>query len=278
MLLWAVLFLIIIAISAVLAYRSMRDYQLKPKVKGLDYGLFLIRNPTNLTQVLDSLHALALGEQQIISFERLFKGTKSALVMFAPKNILAGLSSDLNLLELEEYTKVDPAQVFAWEVGLKDVASFHLSEVNAFEGMPEFKDSEQFWWQITWQANAGPLWPNLNQKKNFLDIVGKDKIYQRNLQKMLSSKPALRVLAEEKNKQKTFHCQIRAVLVSTDSARRSELTDQLVRLSGLVKIPKPYTSQQILNLYQQRSKMPQTNQELTLTTQEILQLCGVIKT
>jgi len=278
MLLWAALFLIIIAISAILAYRSMKDYQLQPKVKSSGYGLFLIRNPANLTKVLDHLHALTQDSQQIISFERLFKGAKSALVMFAPNSISANLSSSLNLLELEEYTKLDSARVFAWEVGCKDQASFHLSKVNTFESMPEFKDSEQFWWQIILQANAASLWPKLDQKKNFLDIVGKDKTYQLNLQKMLSSKPALRALAEEKNKQKTFRCQIRAVLVAADSTRKVELTDQLIRINGLVKIPKPYTSQQILILYQQRSKMPQASQELTLTTQEILQLCGVVKT
>lgn len=261
MLLWTALFLIIIAISAVLAYRSMRDYQVKPKTKSSSYGIFLIRNPANLTKVLDNLHSLALDSGEIISFERLFKGTKSALVIFAPKSISMSLSSDLNLLELEEYAKMDPAQVIAWDVGLKDQASFHLSKINAFENMPEFKDSEQFWWQMILQANAAPLWPKLNQKKNFLDM-------------MLSSKPALRALAEEKNKQKTFRCQIRAVFVSREH-RRNELAGELFRINGLVKIPKPYSSQQILNLYQQRSKMPQAGQELILTTQEILQLCGV---
>ncbi len=239
--------------------------------------MFLIKNPQALLKVIDLLHEALLKEGHLIAFERLFKGSQSALVVYGPRNLLLRLSPDLNLLELEEYAKVDPSQVVAWEVGTKDQVSFHLDKFNVFEGLPSLQPGEQFWWQIVLQPTKGPLWPNLNSKRKILDLVGKDKTYLLNLQKMFTSHPQLKEIAVRKNQQKTFQAQIRAVLVSFDSKRRENVSGQLANLANgkLVKLPKPFTSEQILDLYNQRSKSHP--QGLILTSEEVLKLTGVVK-
>jgi hypothetical protein len=99
-----IIFLIIIAISGYFAYLSMKDFYELPE-RG--YGLFLIRNPNALT--IESLEKLR-KELRIISFERLFKDEKSALVLYTPKEIVVSLS-DFKPLELEDYVKVDKTKL-----------------------------------------------------------------------------------------------------------------------------------------------------------------------
>lgn len=268
MIFWALLFLIIVIISALLAYRSMKDFQLKPIESG--YGLFLIKNPLALVQVVNQLHTLLSEGNHLISLERLFKGSKSALVIFAPRAAVKSLNN-LDLIEIEEYTAVDPTMATAWEVGSKDQVSFHLEKLALFSGMPSLQSSEQFWWQIILESKAGSLWPNLDHKKG--------QSYQLNLQKMIATEPILKAVAQAKNKQKIFHAQIRAVLVTSDRQRKESLTAQLTHLDGgkLVKVPRPYTSEQLLDLYKKRSKKASGSGSLVLTAEEVLQLCAVIK-
>ncbi len=278
MLLWAILFLIIITISAVLAYKSMKDYQQKPAVRSGEYTLFLIRNSNTLPQILDSLHDAILKSGQMVSLERLFKGKKSALVIFGPKNILKTFADQLNLLELEDYTNVDPNLVTAWEVGTKDLAAFHLGDIRVFEAnTPDLLPEEQLWWQLVLNGKEGVLWPNLDKKTGLVDLLSANKSYQLNLQKILTLDPKLKKVALARNQQKIFHTQIRAVLVTYEDSRRQLLTSFLTTLSGgkLVKIPKPYTTRQILKVYGQRSKIPASISSLVLTTDEVLKLVGV---
>lgn len=102
MILFIILFILIVAASAYLAYISMRDYyDLPEKIK--NYSLFLIREPSALNVAnLDKF--LAESSAPILSFERLFKGSRSALVIYGPKQVLAKFP-DFKLLELEDYTK-----------------------------------------------------------------------------------------------------------------------------------------------------------------------------
>ena len=155
MILVIVLFLLVLLISLLLAYRSMRDFRLTPTKARLDYGLFLIRNPDGLTKdLLDTIHADIAKNNLIFSLERLFRGNESALVIFGPKNILK-VFDNLNLLELEDYTKGDSLEISAWEVGLKNpevVVKFDP----LFENLPQLNTMEQFWWQV----NCEPLRAN----------------------------------------------------------------------------------------------------------------------
>lgn len=235
MILWLALFLLIITISFILAYQSMRDFHENPKKTKIEYGLFLIRSPLNLTtDFLDFIHS-KISKEGLISLERLFKGKQSALVIFGPKDILISLNESLNLLELEDYTQVNEVNVSGWEVGIKNPPQFQKHEIsNLFTNMPQLEDHEQFWWQIILRASV--------DKKDFT--------------------------------QKSFQSQIRAVVFSPDQKRLQDLTKELENLGAanfLVKVPKPYTSGKIASFYQERSLDYDKNNPF-LTSKQILQL------
>ena len=142
--LWVALFLLVVAISFVLAFQSMRDYSKIPADLTSEYGVFLIRTKTNFTPaLLDSIHQDTLKRGLITSIERLFKGMESALVIFGHKSILQNYAEVLNLLELEDYTNVDMGAVSLWEVVLKN------STKNLFKNLNLLSRTEQLWWQLT---------------------------------------------------------------------------------------------------------------------------------
>lgn len=283
MLLWLALFLIIIAISFLLAYQSMRDFAEKPSALGKDYSLFLVRNPQNLsTKLLEELHAATLKTGHIITLERLFKGTKSAVVIFGPKSILDNYP-DLNLLELEDYTNVSEYEVIAWEVGTKDAAMFHFDRIAVFNQIPKLEETEQFWWQLTMRGSKEHLWPTLGsssivQKMSDLtsEIFGlnQSKYNLINLNKLFAEKPELKSIAEQKNAQKIYQVEIRAVVVALNEKRRVQIAIQMESIDEgkLLKLPKAYTSTQILSLYKQRAKLSSNFNPLNLTVDEVLQL------
>lgn len=234
MVLWLALFVLVIAISFVLALQSMRDYQDSPKYSKVEYGLFLIRNSVGLTVYnLDLIHELTFKKGFLFSLERLFKGNKSALVIYAPKNVLAGLSEKLSLLELEDYTQVDSSNIAAWEVGIRKpvLAQEEISGIdNFFKNLPHLNETEQFFWQLILQANP-------KKGKNL------------------------------------FTGQIRAVLCCADEARRKKLVEDLHNLppKHLAKVPKPFTSEQILEFYKMRA-LSKSETNPTLTSEEVLKL------
>jgi hypothetical protein len=141
MILWVALFILVVAISFVLAVQSMRDFSEVPD-KIREYSLFLVRNTAGLNKELISSLVKELKPGAFISLERLFKGTKSALVVFGPKSLLVHHRA-LDLLELEEYSKVEAEHIFAWEVGVKNTDGTQL-----FKNMPQLHNHEQFWWQV----------------------------------------------------------------------------------------------------------------------------------
>ncbi len=107
-------------------------------------SLFLIRNPNSLDLRLLEIIKNKFNRGQIISFERLFKGNQSALVVFGPKELVS--LTDLDLLELEDFTNVNPEKTTAWEVTYKGEIP-----ANIFADLPPLKSTEQFWWQISLQ-------------------------------------------------------------------------------------------------------------------------------
>lgn len=236
MVLWLILFALVIAVSLCLALQSMYDYQESPGHFKTEYGLFLIRNTAALNaSVFDSIHAQTVKDGFIISLERLFKGSKSALVIFGPKDILGAFSARLNLLELEDYTGIHAADGTVWEMGVKDarVAGGRIRKVdNFFAGFPQFEETEQFWWQITLQA-----------------------------------------LAVKRVSEKNFQSQIRAVVISPDLGRRKKLAGALQNfLDGyLIKVPKPFTSSRIMEFYRNRTLSKDITNP-SLTTDQVLKL------
>lgn len=154
MILWVILFALVVLISFILAIQSMRDFAELPSKDG-DYGLFLIRNIGGLNaQVLDSIRSRLLRSGSIISFERLFKGKKSALAVFGGGKLLLNYQDSLNLLELEDYTNVNAEHISAWEAGIK--GNGKLNERILAKIPQHFLESEQFWWQITLSGAFNP--------------------------------------------------------------------------------------------------------------------------
>ncbi len=136
-------FLLVIGISIFLAYISMRDIYDLPEGGDL-YGLFLIKNPRALTrEVLSEIQKWIRKGNQIISLERLYKGNKSALAIFGPRKLLSKLAS-LELVELEDYTKVDRSSLSAWEI----------KKTPPLAGRLNLKDTEQVWLQYVLESKA----------------------------------------------------------------------------------------------------------------------------
>ncbi|MBI2337586.1 hypothetical protein HYU95_00205 [Candidatus Daviesbacteria bacterium] len=221
MILWLALFLLVIAISFVLAFQSMRDYQNIPQQSKAEYGLFLIRQTEKFdSKVLDSIREILRGNANlIVSMERLFRGSEAALTIFGPKKILDRFASEFSLLELEDYTQnLESQHISVWEVGVGDASQFKSDSIdNVFNNLPVLTAEEQFFWQI---------------------VVGGDQI------------------------------QIRAAVYSKDPVRRQTLVHQLQNLASgqLIKIPKPFSSEQMITFYRLRSlsrdsKMPVLNSE-----------------
>ena len=108
---------LIVVVSFISAYLSMKDFQDFPEEK-LGYSLFLIRNLSFFNKAfLDHLREKTLNHATLISFERLFKGKKTALVVYGPKTLLEQYADELALLELEDYhDKLSKKDLFCWEV------------------------------------------------------------------------------------------------------------------------------------------------------------------
>lgn len=216
MILWIVLFLLIIGISFLLAFSSMRDYQEITQTPKMDYGLFLIRKLENFDEsILNAIRDLTHSEKLTISIERLVKGKKSALTIFGPKKILSSFTGKLNLLELEDYAAGwNSKEVFTWEVGMKDSKNLSLGDFNnILRNLPEFADEDQFFWQVI-------LSPKGQQKKNNF-----------------------------------FQTQIRAAFFSKDPRRKKIFAPLLQNLNtgGLTKISKPFSMEQTMDFYRLRS-------------------------
>lgn len=214
MVFWIILFLLIVGASFVLAYRSMKDYQEIPEIKRIEYGLFLVRQTEKFTAAtLDSIGELLLDPGLIISIERLFKGTQAALTIYGPKMILDKFSLILNLLELEDY-----ASGF-------DIEDISIWEVGSKDQKNRPEGSNNIFQNLSrlglddhfcWQVVLGP-----KKEKGFI----------------------------------SFKTQIRAVVYSRNPENKKMLTSLLgeLKLGELTKIPKPFSTEQMMNFYKLRS-------------------------
>ena len=156
MMLWVLLFLIIVGLSFVLAMWSMKDYQEIPQEAKTDYSLFLVRNTNNFNATfLDTLQTTAKSGQ-IISLERLFKGTQSALAIFGPKIILEQYTTQLNLLELEDYAQnLSSQDLYIWEMGSKGFGKLDAAIDSVFKNLPALDNQDQFFWQVVLGVKKG---------------------------------------------------------------------------------------------------------------------------
>lgn len=251
MLIWIALFLVVLVISFILAFQSMGSYYERAANFSTEYSLFLIGKPEDLSvKLLGELHDASLKNNLIISFERLFRGQRRALVVFGPTFILRPFSDILGLSELEDYSrKVDadkgviPAGLLTWEVGIKSSASPSLVIKSLKSYIPPLEENEEFWWQLVIQP------------------AGRHGIM-------------------------SFQAIIRAVLISTDLKRARDLQKDLLEIGGdvgLTQLPQAHSTQHMLKFYQDRA-LPQTSLakfkerglSLSLSPEEILSLAGIL--
>ncbi len=273
MIIWLFLFLVIVVISFILAYRSMQGYQ--EDVLTPQNGIFLVREIEALdSNVLKNLHQRLLKGEVTISLERLFKGSKQAYIMVCPKEIVNEFP-ELELLELEDFA-TDPDKATIWEVGTKDQIKLHLDFENQIKGlaagMPELQENEQFWIQFLLLPKKGKLWPKLGkggplQSLGLLSNVPSEV-------RQAAENPTVKDYIFSKGEEAVFQAQIRAVVVADSEERRQELSDQLVRLSGgiLIKVPRPLTGSQIFGFYKSRTFLTPDVSKLSFTNGEISKL------
>jgi hypothetical protein len=99
-----IIFVLVLTASILLALRSMGNYRTKASQSKVPFGVFLVQKPEQLTvDTLNALYATLTKESRIISFERLAKGSRKALVIYGPKAVLTPFTELLGLLELEDY-------------------------------------------------------------------------------------------------------------------------------------------------------------------------------
>jgi hypothetical protein len=266
MLVWFILFFIIILISFILALRSLGDYYEKP-VTTPGYSLFLIRNPSGMTEsLLQQLYQEALPERSIISFERLYKGSREALVVSGPTDLLLPHVEALNLLELEDYSKrVSPEELpnsmSAWEVGPKKNGEVVLNLPDIITENPVLSENEEFWWQVVLQPVSGNVERAMRQISQAL-VGGKT--------------------AQKTEKESSFQSVIRAVIWAEDNKMTAGLEASLAKIGndqGLARLPQIYSSSQIVKFYQERGlhQFTGNSMPLSLDFREVLSLLGLLK-
>lgn len=258
-----------------LAFQSMKDFQEKPEKLGLEYGLFLVRNTVGLTaEILDAIHTETAKKGLLISLERLFKGLKSALVIYGPKDIVLKYAQQLRLIEIEDYTQdISPNDLVIWEMGVKDNFDLQKDIPNIFTQLPALNEVEQFWWQLIVQAKTSLPWDSV------VDIF-KKLVSKKDGKLVDSHKLASTRIANTGGKfsstqtSKPFRCHIRTVLVASDPSRKMTLTTLLEKIGGgsLVKVPQSFTSSQILEFYKGRTLPFVSSRPFILEAADILKI------
>lgn len=213
MILWLALFFLVIAISFILALQSMREYQEIPLKSKEEYDLYLIRNVINLDAKL-------------------------------LKSLREHIAADGLLISIERLFKGQKAALTIF--GPKRV----LGNFRADLSLLELED-----YSLNLNNTDIYIW-EMGTKNKELKIE--------NLQPIFSNLPALSeeeqffwqvVLGAKEGRSEAFQSQIRAAVYSKDPARRRELAHFFQNLSngGLIKVPRPYSPEQMTSFYRLRS-------------------------
>lgn len=236
---WVILFIIVVFVSLVLAYRSMKGYQ-DVSISSLPAGLFLIRNPQFLTpQVVVKIYALSLESYAILSFERLLRGGEKALVIYGPK-VLQSRFPELNLLELEEYLSLDQSLSQPKKIGVNDTIAWVL----------KFKDN------VKGASITNTFLKDFTIGENqsfFLQIVS--------------------LAIKEINK---FQVTLRVIASDKDPNFRTSLAKKINQLidekSDLIQMERTETTSKVFSDFQKRALVPAEVSKFTLTSDEIITL------
>lgn len=209
----------------------MRDYAEMPSASSTVYSLYLIKNEAGLNdEILKKINEIINQKRLIVSFERLFKGSKKALVVYGPAVILKQFTTVLDLVELEDYSlKFDHITegILAWEISSKNFRKVDKPLIYQATGNPivdlnkisvNLSENEELWWQVVTQPKC---------EKDRLQVF--------------------------------FKVLIRAVVVTGDYDRAEKIKskiDEAVKQTNLVTVPQIYSTAQEMKFYQKRS-LPQ---------------------
>lgn len=215
MIIWILLFLFVLLLSFVLALRSMKQYRERPSNLGTGFSLYLIQSPGALNQfLLGELAREVLDKKLLLSFERLYKGSRKALLVYGPTNVLQPKTASLGLLELEEYASKTYAHTISFEVGEKANGKFQPGQFRLQSNEFGLQDHEEIWWQVV----AKP------------QIKGKDE---------LSLNSVIRVVIHANDATRLPQIQLRLI---------SQIHD-----AGLTRLPQTHSSSKILGFYKERA-------------------------
>lgn len=218
MIIWIIIFAVIIFVSFILALRSMKDYHEIPVHSKTAYSLYLIKDEVKLTvDLLTRINSIIDQKRLVISFERLCKGSKKALVVYGPVAILKTFFEELNLMELEDYAldNIETQPRLSWEISSNNFQGHPEKCVGFYDALKDLKDEEQFWWQLVLQPQC---------EKRGISLM--------------------------------FKAMIRVVVISASDEKNKEIKqtlDKIIKDSELLALPQVYSSAQIFKFYQQRS-------------------------
>lgn len=200
----------------------MRDYVQIPIHSDTLYSLYLIKNEAGLNEIiLESIDQIINQKRLIVSFERLYKGSKQALVVYGPVVVLKEFADTLNLMELEDYSlkykdKL-PSRILSWEISSKKIDNNEKISLD-LNKIIDLHDNEEIWWQLVIQPKC---------EKNGLQPLFKVLI-------------RVTVIADNDNRARDIKSKI----------------DELIKKVNLLPIPQQYSTAQVIKFYQKRS-LPQ---------------------
>lgn len=144
------LFLGLGIISLILAYISLTDYQYQPADTKESYGLFLVQKSHLVDdKAISELYLKLRPKRLMVSFERLFKGGKRALVVYGPLSVFRDFQDRWGLVEIEDYSlTTHPDNTTLWEAKARTLPK-RVWAVSSLVGEGALLSlEEQFWWQV----------------------------------------------------------------------------------------------------------------------------------
>lgn len=242
---WIVLFFIIILVSAVLAFRSMRDYEEFPDSIATN-TLFYIANPQKFNEAsLGKLHDFFWDRKQFFSLERLNKGQERALAFFGPKE-LPEILPELKLIEIEDYVS---------DLTILDVKSDSEKTVSVNESLTWLLEPKSV---LKKSLHVGSEIKEIKLAQNqkfFMQIV---------------------CLGENTGGKKDFQVSLRVMVVDPDPVERvllaKRVSEILETATGLKKHADNFPETKRFDSYKQRSLIPKEVSGFPLDAQEILAL------
>lgn len=154
MIVWIILLIIIGSI--ILSINTFISHRRKIR-RAANYSLFLIGNPTSLSlDLINQLYQRFNHSGFVLSFEKLSRGQKEALVIFAPGFLIRPFSLPLRLTEIEDYSH---SLLTHLEQPFSNLLALHLEPlgmskellgqaINEYHQSISLLDDEQIWWQL----------------------------------------------------------------------------------------------------------------------------------